>query len=221
VVLADSPAPVGPLDQLSSHLSLASRLRPELLQARLELERGTLEVVRTRNGLLPRLDAFIRLGGTGGGTTYSGSFAGTLSAAIEDSTLSAGLSLELALGNRPARAQARRAGLSRDLAEESLNALERTVETDARTAWLEAGLAAEQVSTSAELRRLQEQTLLAETEKFRAGTSTTFLVAQAQRDLLASQLAEAQAAVGYLLAVVNLYRLEGSLLERSRIQTAD
>jgi outer membrane protein TolC len=43
-------------------------------------------------------------------------------------------------------------------------------------------------------------------------------VAQAQRDLLASQLSEAQAAVGYLLAVVTLYRLEGTLLERSGIE---
>jgi outer membrane protein TolC len=220
--LADAPAaPQGPLDELSRHVRLALDRRPELLQARLELERGELEVARTRNGLLPRLDFFLALGGSGGGTGYTGSFADTLPAALEDSTLSAGLTLELALGNRSARAAARRAVLGRSQAEQSLRALEATVEVDTRTAWLEAGLAAEQVSTSAELRRLQEQTLLAETEKFRAGTSTTFLVAQAQRDLLASQLAEAQAAVGYLLAVVNLYRLEGSLLERSRIQTAD
>jgi outer membrane protein TolC len=213
-VLADSPGPVGPLDQLSSHLSLASARRPELLQARLELERGTLEVVRTRNGLLPRLDAFIALGGTG----YAAAF-GDFSAAAQGSGFQAGLSLEVALGNRAARAQADRARLGRTQTEESLRALERTVEADVRAAWLEAGVAAERVSSSAELRRLQEQTLAAETEKFRAGTSTTFLVAQAQRDLLAGQLAEAQAAVGQLLAVTTLYRLEGTLLERSGIQT--
>jgi outer membrane protein TolC len=92
------------------------------------------------------------------------------------------------------------------------------VEADVRAAWLEAGFAAERVSSSAELRQLQEQKLAAETEKFRGGASTTFLVAQAQRDLLASQLAEAQAAVGHLLAVVTLYRLEGTLLERMGIE---
>ncbi len=213
VMLADSPAPVGPLDELAGHLSLASRRRPELLQARLELERGTLEVIRTRNGLLPRLDAFIALGGTG----YAEAFPDSFPAAVEDSSLSAGLSLELALGNRAARARAERARLGRAQAEESLRALERTVEADVRAAWLEAGFAAERVSTSAELRQLQEQTLAAETEKFRAGTSTTYLVAQAQRDLLAGQLAEAQAAVQYLLAVATLYRLEGTLLERSGV----
>jgi outer membrane protein TolC len=216
--LADSPGPAGPLDELPRHLSLASRRRPELLQARLELERGELEVVRTRNGLLPRLDFFLALGGSGGGTGYTGSFGDTFPAAARDSSLSAGLSLELALGNRAARARAERARLDRAQAEESLHGLERTVEADVRAAWLEAGFAAERVSSSAELRQLQEQKLAAETEKFRGGASTTFLVAQAQRDLLASQLAEAQAAVGHLLAVVTLYRLEGTLLERMGIE---
>ena len=215
VRLADSPgAPAGPLDELFRHLALASSRRPELLQARLELERGKLEVTRTRSGLLPRLDAFIALGGTG----YAEAFGDTFAAAAQDSGLNAGLSLELALGNRGAKARAERARLGRAQAEESLRALERTVEVDVRSAWLEAGFAAGRVSSSAELRALQEQTLAAETEKFRGGSSTTFLVAQAQRDLLASQLSEAQAAVGYLLAVVNLYRLEGSLLERSGIE---
>ena len=214
VRLADSPAPPeGPLEDQAGHVALGLRRRPELLQARLELERGELEVTRTRSGLLPRLDAFVGLGGTG----YAAAFAGTFPAAGEASSLSAGLRLQLALGNRGAKARADRARLSRVQAEESLRALERTVEADVRSAWLEAVFTAERVTSSAELRRLQEEKLTAETEKFRTGSSTTFLVAQAQRDLLASQLAEAQAAVGYLLAFVSLYRLEGTLLERSGV----
>ncbi len=214
VRLADSPAPPeGPLEDQAGHVALGLRRRPELLQARLELERGELEVTRTRSGLLPRLDAFVGLGGTG----YAAAFAGTFPAAGEASSLSAGLRLQLALGNRGAKARADRARLSRAQAEESLRALERTVEADVRSAWLEAVFTAERVTSSAELRRLQEEKLTAETEKFRTGSSTTFLVAQAQRDLLASQLAEAQAAVGYLLAFVSLYRLEGTLLERSGV----
>jgi outer membrane protein TolC len=216
VRLADSPgAPTGPLEELPRHLALASSRRPELLEARLALERGELEVTRTRSGLLPRLDAFIALGGTG----YAAAFGDTFAAAAQDASLSAGLSLELALGNRAARARAERARLGSAQAEESLRALERIVEVEVRSAWLESGFAAGRVSSSAELRALQEQTLAAETEKFRGGSSTTFLVAQAQRDLLAGQLAEAQAAVQQLLAVTTLYRLEGTLLERSGIQT--
>ncbi len=56
-----------------------------------------------------------------------------------------------------------------------------------------------------------------ETEKFRLGKSTSLLVAQAQRDLVSSQIDEVQAVVSYLKAFVEMYRLEGSLLDRRGI----
>jgi outer membrane protein TolC len=40
------------------------------------------------------------------------------------------------------------------------------------------------------------------------------LVAQAQRDLLETRIAESQAIVDYRIALVGLYRAEGSLLDR-------
>ena len=49
------------------------------------------------------------------------------------------------------------------------------------------------------------------------GKSTSFLVAQAQRDLLASRIAEVRAIVNYLKALIDLYRQDGSLLERRGI----
>jgi len=74
--------------------------------------------------------------------------------------------------------------------------------------------AREQVAATAATRKLQQETLRAETEKFSVGKSTTFLVAQAQRDLVVSQIAEIEAVVNLLKGLVELYRLEGSLLER-------
>jgi outer membrane protein len=214
VRLLDAPVPpTGPLDGQDAHVSIGLRQRPDLAQARLSLERGELEVVRTRAGLLPRLDLFIRLGGTG----YSASFGGAVAGMADDPYAGAGLSFELPLGNRAAGARAERATLNRAQAAEALGALERSIEADIRNAWREAEFAAAGIASSAELRALQEEKLAAEVEKFRNGTSTTYLVAQAERDLLTAQLAEAQAAVGYLLAMVTLYRLEGSLLERRGI----
>ena len=49
------------------------------------------------------------------------------------------------------------------------------------------------------------------------GKSTSFLVAQAQRDLLVSRIAEVRALAGYLKELVDLYRQDGSLLERRGI----
>ena len=48
----------------------ALKLRPDLREARLGVQRGDLELVKTKNGLLPRLDLFVSLGKTG----YADSF---------------------------------------------------------------------------------------------------------------------------------------------------
>jgi hypothetical protein len=50
------------------------------------------------------------------------------------------------------------------------------------------------------------------------GFSTALLVAQAQRDLLLSQIEEVRSIINYRIALVGLYLAEGSLLERRGIQ---
>jgi outer membrane protein TolC len=72
----------------------------------------------------------------------------------------------------------------------------------------------EQITATAATRKFQEEKLRVETEKFRVGKSTSLLVAQAQRDLVVSQIAEIRAVANYFKALVALYRLEGSLLPR-------
>ncbi len=216
LVLRDQPAaPELRLDPVEDHVALALKQRPELGQARLQIDLQTLEVVRTRDGLLPRLDAFVGLGKTG--------YAGSLMRAVGDldkdnyaATL--GMTGELPLGNRAARARHREAVLGRDQAEAALANLSQLVELDVRVAYVDVQRSAEQVTASAAARRLREETLRAETEKARVGKSTSFLVAQAQRDLLASQIAEVEAVVKVLNALTALYRLESSLLERRGIQ---
>jgi outer membrane protein TolC len=63
--------PETPVDPVEQHVQVALRLRPDLNQARLLIRRDELEVVRTRNGLLPRLDAFITFGKTGYAATFA------------------------------------------------------------------------------------------------------------------------------------------------------
>ena len=207
---ADDPAPI------EDHVTLALRRRPELAQARLQIERGDLELVLTRNGLLPRLDLFVALGATG----YSASFGGSLDVG-DAHDITAGLTLRLPLGNSAARAADRRAVLSRRQAEVSLENLAQLVEVDVRGAWIEAGRLRELFAATVATRRLQDEKLRAETEKFRVGKSTAFLVAQAQRDLLQAENDAVSAAAGLLKSLVECYRLEGTLLERRGITLAD
>ncbi|MBN1421875.1 MAG: TolC family protein [Planctomycetes bacterium] len=216
IVLRDRPEDFETaLDDVRSHVEVALRLRPDLNEARLRLRRGDLEIVKTRNGLLPKLDVFVTLGKTG--------YAESLGPSIEDLDgkgydIMIGGSLEFPFGNRAPRARHERALLDRRQAEEALENLTQLIQVDVRSAHIEVARAREQVTATAATRRLQEESLRAETEKFRVGNSTTFLVAQAQRDLVVSQIAEVQAVVTLLKDLVDLYRLDGSLLARRGIE---
>lgn len=216
--LLDRPAePELRLDPVGSHVELGLKSRPDLAQARLALEKGELEVVRTKNGILPRLDLFISLGATGYAETF-GPAAGRL---FDDGTrLSGGLSFTYPLGNTAAAARADRAVFSRAQAEESVRNLELIVELDIRTAYVEVRRRLAQIAASSETARLQEEKLKAENEKFSVGRSTTYAVAQAERDLLEARLGESESVAGYLTALLDLYRKEGTLLERRGIEPA-
>jgi len=215
VRLTDQPTtPAVALDPVADHVAVALQKRPDLSQARLQVDLQELEIVRTRDGLLPRLDAFIALGKTG----YARAFPESLWHLGHDTyAVSGGLTYEYALGNRDAKASHRHAVLSREQADAAVANLVQLIELDVRAAYVNVGTAYEQVAASAATRRLREETLRAETEKSRVGKSTSFLVAQAQRDLLVSQIAEVEAMVSLLHSMTTLYRLESSLLDRRGI----
>ncbi|MCF7855613.1 MAG: TolC family protein [Candidatus Pacebacteria bacterium] len=203
-------------DALEDHIALALKMRPDVKQARLLMQRGDLEIVKTKNGLLPRMDLFVSLGRTG----YAGSFGESVSDVADDGyDVAAGLMLEFPLGNRAARARHDTALLSRRQAEESLRNIEDLVREDVEAAYIEVQRAREQIDATAATRRFQEEKLRAETVKFNADKSTALLVATAQRDLLASRVAEVEAVTTYLKALSSFYYLDGSLLKRRGIRT--
>lgn len=211
----DQPAlPELPLDQVEDHVALGLRLRPDLNQARLQVQRDRLEVVQTRNGLLPVLDLFITLGKSGYAASFGDSFRNIDEPGYD---LAVGIEAAYPIGNRAAQALNRRALASRDQAAQSVGNLAQLVSLDVRTAWLELERARQQVSASAVTRSAQEEVVRAELAKFAVGNATSFTVAQAQRDLLEARIAEVEAAVAYRQALVELYRLEGTLLERRGI----
>jgi outer membrane protein TolC len=210
--LSDRPtAPSDEVGDVAEHIQLAQRMRPDLNQARLQVERGELEIVKTKNGLLPKLDLFISMGRTGYASTFYNSVRDVDGA---NYNMAAGLAFEYALGNRAAKAHDTHARLARDQAQEAVGNLSQLVEADVRSAYIEVLRTREQVTATAASRKLQEEKEQVEVENFRVGKSTSFLVAQAQRDLVASQIEEIQALVNYRKAFVELYRLEGSLLSR-------
>lgn len=213
--LIDMPfVPVGICDPVDIHVAVALRLRPDLNQARLQVERGDLDVVRTRNGLLPRLDFFVNLGRSGYAASFARSIPGDEGRGWD---AQAGVRFAHTLGNREADSSHRQAQLSSEQIALVLAHQEQLAEADVRAAEIEVERLKEQLAATAVTRRAQEAKASAEREKFRVGKSTTLQMEQAERDALTSHLDEVRAVVNHLKALVELYRLDGSLLERRGI----
>lgn len=215
IELEESPvaADVRP-DPVDLHVQLARQLRPELNEARIRARRGELEVIRTRQGLLPRLDLFITLGESGYADAFGRAWRDVDGPGYD---YSVGLRFELPFGNRAARAEAQRARLTRQQALEAVGNLAQLTALDVQTAWLEAERTREQINATRVTRELQEEVLRAEQARFRVGTGTALALAQAQRDLLESQLDEVEAIIRHRQALTDLHRQSGTLLMRRGI----
>ena len=202
------------LDDVRSYVDMSMRMRPLLNEARLKLMQNDLEVVKTQNGLLPLLDLFVTFGKSG----YANSFGRSVSNITGDYyDAFVGVRFQYPIYNREPKSRYERARLSREQAEKALQNLSQLVELDVRTAYVEVNRARQQIKASATTRIFSEETLRVETEKLRVGKSTSLLVAQAQKDLLVSRIAEVEALANYIKALINLYNQDGSLLERRGI----
>ncbi|HOI89907.1 MAG TPA: TolC family protein [Candidatus Rifleibacterium sp.] len=204
---------------LEEHIAVAVEMRPELQQTRLLLSRDELDIVASRNGMLPKLDFFMNLGKTG----YSTSFSGSNPRPGEEGSydISAGFTYDLTRGRRAARADLARAKASAGMRREALNNLEQLVKEDVIKAYLEVERTLQQLTATAATSQKQLEKLRVEEVKFNVGKTTAFQVAQAQRDLTAARIAEARAAVGYTASIIDLLRADGSLLERNGILSAE
>ena len=210
--VADEPVPPGiNLQNVDTHVTAALTGRPDINQARLALERGDLEVVRTRNGLLPKMDLFVTLGRSGYASSFEDSMDGQEAKGYD---VGVGLQMAYPLKNRAAGADYRRSVVSRQQAEEALTNLCQLAQEDVRVAWVMAENAKAQLAAAQVTQRLQERKLEAERSKFKEGKSTSLLVAQAERDLLASRLSTIQAVIAALTTRIDLYQKDGSLLAR-------
>jgi Outer membrane protein len=81
--------------------------------------------------------------------------------------------------------------------------------------------ALKQITASRETRVYREQSVQTEQDRFDVGSGTALDLAQAQRDLVESQIAEIRSQVDFQIARIQLYLAEGSLLERRGLLAED
>lgn len=186
-------------------------MRPELRQAELMQRKNELEIVSTKNGMLPKLDFFISLGKTGYSKSFDGSEPSFNHKEPFDSSV--GLTYDLNRHRRGEKAKYDRAKLNLKLQKESIKNLEQLVKEDVIKAYIEIKRTKEQLAATTATAQKQEEKLRVEKVKFDVGKTTAFQVAQAQRDLTAAKIAQVKAIIDYTVSKSELLRSTGLLLK--------
>ncbi|MCP4575653.1 MAG: TolC family protein [Deltaproteobacteria bacterium] len=217
VVLLTPPERLNPqLEGVDQHIKVALLMRPDLNQARLAVQRNELEVVKTKNGLLPKLDFFVSLGRTG----YASSFGGSVSDFSNGEgglNVYAGLRFEFPIVNRAPKALHKRSTLELEQQDQALENMAQLAAQDVLSAYVEIARSSKQIVASSATVKYQKKKLWAEVERYRFGKSTMFRVAQTERDLVESQVDAVRAVADYLKSLTQFYLVEGSLLVRRGI----
>ena len=194
----------------------ALQMRTDLLQARKSLEAADVNIRYFRNQTLPDVAATFDYGLTGlGGTPVartnsfgipiavpagtSRTFASVLGDLFANQypSWTLGLNISYPLGRSQQEANLARAQLETTQAETQLKSAELQVVTQVRNVARQVVTSERLVDSTRAARELAEQRLDAEQKKLAAGTSTTFLVFQAQRDLAQARNDELNAILAY------------------------
>jgi outer membrane protein len=200
------------------HLSWKRGLsqRPDLLQARENVERQGIVLKYLRNQIYPELDLIGSYAFTGTGASYNNALDGIQKANSPSWTFGAQLTLPLG-GNRSARETYRSNEAQKEQLVVQLKQLEQNIMVQIAVSVEQAKTGFAQVDATRESRVFAEAALQAEQKKLDNGRSTSFVVVQLQRDLTTARLAELAAVAQYNQALANLALNEGTTLERDNL----
>ncbi len=214
---ASLSAPVQVLDrQISWSKGLTER--PDLVQAKLDIERQGVTLKYNFNQLFPELDLLGSYGQGAGGlgiSTYSGAF--NQIAEGSRPSYSYGAQLTFPIGNTGARATYRKSKLAIEQYVVALKKMEQTIMTTIDNDINQARSSYQQVAATRAAREYAADALDAEQKKLQSGKSTTYTVLQMQRDLTTARGNEIQALATYNKALAQLSLDEGSTLQRLHI----
>jgi outer membrane protein len=131
------------------------------------------------------------------------------------------LTLTLPLRNRSAQAIHARALLLQRQLETQEQQLRNAALLDVRNSYIQLTQDRAQVASASKARELQQQTFDAEQKKYQLGASTTYLVIQTQRDLIAAQGTELRALANLEEAKANYERALGRTLDVNHVTIAE
>jgi outer membrane protein TolC len=223
-------------------ISTANSNRPDLIYAGIQVDNSKIYLEGSKNELLPEVDLVANALSSGLAGALNSAFtpSATLGTNIPTSqflgaygydleqivrhnypTYSIGVNLNLPLRNRIAQADAVRDELQVRQTEISRQKLENLIHLEVEDALVALDRSRDAYSAATEARKLQEQSLEIEQERYNVGLSTTFLVLQYQSFLAQARSTEIAAKSTYAKARTALDRAIGMTLVRNNVSVAD
>ncbi len=211
--------------------------RPEVAQARINIDSNQLNLVGIKNSLKPTLQAFAEL--TNNGLTgqltplgaaqiaavgyLAGGYGNLLAQEFRRNypNYSAGLSLNIPIRNRAAQSDYVTSQLELRQNELSLQKTISQVGVDVQNAVIGLQQARARYDASEKARVLQQQTLDGDRRKYELGASTPYQVMLDQRDLATAESSEVQAQANYTHARIALDQALGKTLEANNVVIAE
>jgi outer membrane protein len=193
--------------------------RPDLLQAKLDIERQGVTLKYNYNQLFPELDLVGSYGHNASGSSLR-EFSDAFYTIAQGSrpTYSYGAQLTYSIPNTAARATYRKSKLTMEQLVLTLKKIEQTIMVQIDNDIKQAESSFQQVAATRAAREYAAAALDAEQKKLESGKSTTYTVLQMQRDLTSARGTEIQALDTYNKALAQLSLDEGTTLERLHLQ---
>ncbi|MCY3846350.1 MAG: TolC family protein [Acidobacteria bacterium] len=235
-------AALNPIDQAAVSYSpvdveaavrVALDQRTDITRARRQRDINNINVRALRNNTLPGLDLVgtYQLQGQGGTRFNRAGLGGSVTTVIPGGytdaidqlldtnfpTWTVQLQFNYPIGRSAAEAAYARGRLELQQTDAQLRQIELQVATEVTNAALQLRSIQERIEAAIAARELAEQQLEAEETKFEVGTTTSFFVVQAQRDLATAQDAELRAILDYQKALIEFERAQETSLNRSGI----
>jgi len=213
---ADAPVTVLEPISLQEAIDTAIEQRPEIAQAKKNVESGELNKQFARNQLLPNLSFQGTMGLSGLGRDYGDSFNRNFSGDFYN--YGAGLVLSYPLGNRSAISTYNKRKLEAQNAEVALASVRQQIIIGIREAVRRVQTDFKRIETTRSARIMAEKQLQAEQERLKVGLTTTRFVLDFQRDLATAQGNELRAIVDYNKSLSNLARHKATTLDRYHLE---
>lgn len=210
--LQSNPVSINRSDRFQSALSK----RPDLIEARLAVEKSCAMVKFRLNQIFPSLDLVGDYGGQGSENHFGGPALGD-AWSFRNPQYSYGVVVSFPLDNASARGDYRVSKAAKQIAELQLQKAEQAVLL--QVADLVSGIDFQfsQVASTHSARTYAESAVETENKKYQDGFATSLEVLLFQETLTAARSAEVRAQVAYNKALAQLAFADGTILERNRL----